>query len=83
MRELTFEELDHVSGGSERGTVTAGAAVAGGVGGAGFARSAIHGASWGARIGAVGGVAGIVAGAVVGAAAGGLIAYATYRAVEG
>lgn len=83
MRELTFDEIGHVSGGSERGVVTAAGAVATGVAGAGIANRAIQGASWGARIGAVGGVAGVIAGAVVGAAAGGLLAYMTYRAVEG
>ncbi|AHI88535.1 bacteriocin, lactobin A family protein [Caulobacter vibrioides] len=83
MKTLTLAEIDYVSGGSERGAMVSGAAVAGGVGGANYARAAIHGASWGARIGAVGGVAGIVAGALVGAAAGGILAYALYEAVDG
>ena len=65
VRELTFEEMDWVSGG-DRGDATVGAAIAGG--GAGWAT--VRGASWGARLGGFAGPVGLIGGAILGGFAG-------------
>lgn len=74
IQELSFAEIDSVSGGSDRGTATAGGAVTGGAA-ASAAMIAARYASYGARIGVVGGVAGVVGGAIVG----GVIGYVAYE----
>ncbi|WP_273021450.1 hypothetical protein [Rheinheimera sp.] len=69
MKELTFGQLNAISGG-DRGDATAGGGIATGIAAGGYAASAARGAGYGARVGAIFGVAGFIGGAIVGGAAG-------------
>jgi hypothetical protein len=73
IQELSFDEVEEVIGGTDRGVATSAGAIGGGVAAAGY-MTALRFASYGARIGVVGGIAGVVGGAVVGGAIG-FIAY--------
>lgn len=73
MRELTFEQLEDISGG-DRGAVVAGASITTGMGAGGYAAAAARGAGYGARAGAIFGIAGFLGGAILGGAVG-FIAY--------
>jgi hypothetical protein len=69
VRELSVDEIGHVSGGDRGDAAVAGSIFGAGLGGA-AARGAVQGASWGARLGVFGGPVGAVVGGVAGAAVG-------------